>query len=110
MLGSSLNLLPKPLPVMFYPHGVMGPCQLSLTMASRHIGPHVSKNNLAKTPTWTPSIGSRVWPRLPVRFRRLKISFPLPRTPPNCIGCALPIIGFPIVFGKFGKKNYEPSS
>ena len=36
--------------------------------------------------------------------------FPLPRTPPNCIGCALPIIGFPIVFGKFGKENYEQSS
>ena len=36
--------------------------------------------------------------------------FPLPRTPPNCIGCALPIISFPIVFGNFGKKNYEPLS
>ena len=41
---------------------------------------------------------------------RLKISFPLPRTPPNCIGCALPIIGFPIVFKKFGKNKYEQSS
>ena len=99
MLSSSLNLLPKPLSVIFYPHGVMGPCGLSLTMASRHIRPHVSKNNLAKTLMWTPSIGARVWPRLPVGFRRLKIPFPLPRTPPNCIGCALPIIGFPIVFG-----------
>ena len=28
---------------MFYPHGVMGPCGLSLTMASRHIGPHASE-------------------------------------------------------------------
>ena len=43
MLGSSLNLLPKPLPVMFYPHSVMGPCGLSLTMASRHIGARVKK-------------------------------------------------------------------
>ena len=92
MLWSSLNLLPKPLPVMFYLRGVMGPCEPSLTMASRHIGPHVSKNNLAKTLTWTPSIGSRVWPRLPVGFRRVKISFPLPRTHSNFIGCALPII------------------
>ena len=110
MRCSSSNLLPKPLPVMSYPHGVMGLCGLSLTMASRHIGPHTSKNNVERTPTWTPSIGSRVRPRLPVGFRRLKISFPLPRTPPNCIGCALPIIGFPSVSGKFGKKNYEPSS
>ena len=31
-------------------------------------------------------------------------------TPADCIGCALPIIGFPIVFGKFGKKNYKPLS
>ena len=77
MLWSSLNLLPKPLPVMFYLRGVMGPCGPSLIMASRHIRPRVSKNNLAKTPTWTPSIGSWVRPRLPVSFRRLKISFPL---------------------------------
>ena len=109
MLWSLLNLLPQPLPVMFYLRGVMDPCGPSLTMASRHIGPRLSKNNLAKTPTWTPSIGSGVWTRLPVGFRRLKISFPVPRTPPNCIGCALPIIGFPIMFGNFGKKNYEPS-
>ena len=111
MCWSLLNFFPKPLPVMFYPHGVMGLCGHNLTMASRHIGPHASENNLAKTPTWTPSIRSRVWPRLPVGFRRLKFSFPLLRTPPpNCNGCALPIIGFPSVSGKFGKKNYEPSS
>ena len=110
MLWSSLNLLLKLLPVMFYRYGVMGPCDLSLTMASRHIGPHVSKNNLARTLTWTPSIGSWVWPRLPIGFPCLRISFPLPWTPPYCIGCALHIIGFPILFGKFGKKNYEPSS
>ena len=110
MRWSSLNWLQKPLPVMFYPHGVMGPCGHSLTMASRHIGSHASKKNLAKTPMWTPSIGSRVLPRLPVGFRCLTISFPLPRTPLIGIGCALPIIGFLSVSGKFGKKNYEPSS
>ena len=32
MLWSSLNLLPKPLPVPFYLRGVMGPCGPSLTM------------------------------------------------------------------------------
>ena len=110
MRWSSLNLLPKPLSVKFYPHGVMDPCRLSLTMVSHHIGRHASKNNSAKTLTWAPSIGSRVWPRLPVGSCRLKISFPLPWTPPDCIGCALPIIGFAIVSGKFGKRNYEPSS
>ena len=110
MLWSSLNLLPKPLPVMFYRHGVMDPCGLSLTMAPHHIGPHVSKNNSAKIQTWMPSIGSREWPKLPAGFRRLKISFPLAGTPLNCIGCVLPIIGFPIAFEKFGKKNYELSS
>ena len=62
------------------------------------------------TPTWTPSIGSRVLLRLPVGFHRKMISSPLPRTHPNCIGCARHIIGFPIVFAKFGKKNYELSS
>ena len=50
------------------------------------------KNHLAKTPTWTHSIGSRVWFRLPVGFCHSMISFPLPRTHANCIGCALPII------------------
>ena len=107
---SSLNLVPGPLPVMFYLHGAMARCGSRLTMASRHIGPHPSKINLAKTPTWMPSMGSRVWLRLPVGFRHSMISFPPPRTHPNCIRCALPIIGFRIVFGKFGKKNYEPSS
>ena len=47
------------------------------------IGPHASKNNLAKTPMWTPSIGSRVWLRLPVGFRHSMISFPPPRTHPK---------------------------
>ena len=73
------------LPVMIYPHGVIGPCGHSLTMASRHIGPHVSKNNLAKALMSTPSIGSRVWLRLHLGFRRLKISFPLLRTPSNVL-------------------------
>ena len=50
MPWSSLNLLPKPLPVMFYPHGVMGPCGLSLTMTSAQIVPHTSKNNGGKNP------------------------------------------------------------
>ena len=57
MRWSSLNLLSKPLPVMLYLHGVIGPCGSSLTIASRRIGPRVLKNNLAKTPTWTPSTG-----------------------------------------------------
>ena len=68
------------------------------------------KRQFGKTPTWTPSIGSRVWLRLPVWLCHMMISFLLRRTHPNCIGCALPIIGFPIVSGKFGKRNYEPSS
>ena len=79
-------------------------------MASRRIGPRVLKINLAKTPIWTPSIGSWVCLSLPVGFRRSMISFPLPRADRNCIGCALPIIGFPIVSAKFGNRNYEPSS
>ena len=57
-----VEFAPETLPRDVYPHGMMGPCRHSLTMASRHIGPHASKKNLAKTPTWTLSIGSRVWP------------------------------------------------
>ena len=64
----------------------------------------------AKSLAWTPSIGSRVWPRLPIGFRSLMISFPLPRSLFNSIGCALPIIGFPSVSGESRKKDYEPPS
>ena len=108
--SSSLNLLPKPLPLMFYLLGVMGPCGSSLPMASHRIRPRVLTHNLEETPTWKPSIGSRVWLRLPVGFRRWMKSFPLPRTHHNCIECALRGIGFPIVSRKFGQRNYEPSS
>ena len=66
-------------------------------MASHRIGPRVLNNTLAKTRMWTPSMGFRVWLRLPVEFRHWMIAFPVPRTHPSCIGCALPIICFPIV-------------
>ena len=42
-----------------------------------------------------------VWP--------LNDSFSTPATHPNCIGCALPTMGFRIVSGKFGKRNHELS-
>ena len=61
MLWSSLNLLPKPLPVMFYLRGVMAPCGPSLTMASR-VKKQFGKNpdvdalnrvpGMAQTPCW----------------------------------------------------------
>ena len=98
----------KTLAVMFYLHGVIGPCRSSLIMASRHIGPQASKSNSAKTPTWTLSIGSRVWLRLPVRFRHSMISFPPPQNHQSCIGCAHPIIAFPRFSKKFAKRNYGP--
>ena len=82
---TSLNLLPRLLPVMFCLHGVMHLCGSSLTMASRRIGAHVSKSNLAKTLTRTPSIGSQLWLRLFAGFRRSTSSFPPPRAHPNCI-------------------------
>ena len=57
------------------------------------------KKRLGKKATSTPSIGSQVWLRLRVGFRRSMISFPSLRTHRNCIGCALPIIGLLIVSG-----------
>ena len=95
---------------MFYPHGVMGPCGF------------MSDNGLR--PYWASRVKKQFGKNHDVdAFNRvegmaqatrwvspLEDFFSDPRTPPNCIGCALPIIGFPIVFGKFGKKNYEPSS
>ena len=68
------------------------------------------KKRFGKNPHADPSMGSRVWLRLLVGFRRSVISSSLPQTHPSCIGCALPIIGFQIVSGKFGKRDYEPSS
>ena len=100
-----LEFAPKPLPVMFYLHGVMGPrgkqCDHGLTpyWAAR------VKKILPKTLTWAPSIGSKVWLRLPVGFRHWMISFPPPRTPPACIGCALPIIGFSECVGKIRQEK-----
>ena len=83
-----VELATKPLPVMLHLHGLMGPCGSSQIMASRRIGPRVLKANLANTRMWTPSLGFWVWLRLPVGFCHLMLSFLLPRTHPNCIGCA----------------------
>ena len=52
--------LVEPFPVRFYLNCVTGPCGSSLTMALRRIVPRLLKSNVAKTPTFTPSIGSWV--------------------------------------------------
>ena len=74
-----MEFAPETLAHDLLPTGVMGLCGSSPTIASRCIGPSMLKNNLPRAPMWRPSIGSRVWLKLPVWFRRRMISFPLPR-------------------------------
>ena len=67
---TSLKLLPRPLPVMFYLNGMMGPCGSSLTMASPRIGPRVLKINLAKPRCGRFHCGPRYGSGYPLGFAR----------------------------------------